>query len=40
MAGFKNVLALRQEVEGGKMAPPDRYIDLTYYDRAIKRLAR
>ncbi len=40
MAGFKNVLALRQEVEGGKMAPPDRYIDLTYYDRAIKRLGR
>jgi ABC-type nitrate/sulfonate/bicarbonate transport system substrate-binding protein len=40
MAGFINVLALRQEVEGGKMAPPDRYIDLTYYDRAMKRIAR
>jgi ABC-type nitrate/sulfonate/bicarbonate transport system substrate-binding protein len=40
MAGFKNVLALRQEVEGGKMAPPERYIDLTYYDRAMKRIGR
>lgn len=40
MAGFKNVLALRQEVEGGKMAPPDRYIDLSYYENAMKRIKR
>jgi ABC-type nitrate/sulfonate/bicarbonate transport system substrate-binding protein len=39
MAGFKNVLALRAEVEGGKTsedrADPQRYIDLSYYDRAM-----
>jgi ABC-type nitrate/sulfonate/bicarbonate transport system substrate-binding protein len=40
MAGFKNVLALRQEVEGGTMSPPERYLDLSYYDRALKRLGR
>jgi ABC-type nitrate/sulfonate/bicarbonate transport system substrate-binding protein len=36
MAGFKNVLALRAEVEGGKPADPQRYVDLSYYDRAMK----
>lgn len=40
MAGFKNVLALRAAVEGGKAskdaADPRRYIDLSYYDRAMK----
>ena len=36
LAGFKNVLALRAEVEGGKLADPQRYIDLSYYDRAMK----
>jgi ABC-type nitrate/sulfonate/bicarbonate transport system substrate-binding protein len=36
MAGFKNVLALRAETEGGQPADPQRYIDLSYYDRAIK----
>ncbi len=39
--GFKNVLALRAEIEGqwgGKAPPPDRYIDLGYYDRAVKHL--
>jgi ABC-type nitrate/sulfonate/bicarbonate transport system substrate-binding protein len=35
MAGFKNVLALRAEVEGGAPADPQRYIDLSYYDRAM-----
>ena len=40
MAGFNNVLALRQEVEGGPVPSPDKYLDLSYYDRAIKRLAR
>ncbi len=35
MAGFKNVLALRAEVEGGTPAEPQRYIDLSYYDRAM-----
>ncbi len=36
MDGFKNVLALRAEIEGGMPAPPDRYIDLSYYERAMK----
>ncbi|HUI13016.1 MAG TPA: ABC transporter substrate-binding protein [Xanthobacteraceae bacterium] len=40
MAGFKNVLALRAEVEGANApklpADPQRYIDLSYYDRAMK----
>lgn len=35
LAGFKNVLALRAEVEGGQPADPQRYIDLSYYDRAM-----
>jgi ABC-type nitrate/sulfonate/bicarbonate transport system substrate-binding protein len=38
MAGFNNVLALRAEVEGGTPADPQRYIDLSYYDRAMKLL--
>jgi ABC-type nitrate/sulfonate/bicarbonate transport system substrate-binding protein len=38
--GFDNVLKLRQEVEGGPMPNPAKYLDLSYYDRAIKRLAR
>lgn len=36
--GFENVLKLRAEIEGewgGHAPPPDRYIDLSYYDRAI-----
>jgi ABC-type nitrate/sulfonate/bicarbonate transport system substrate-binding protein len=36
--GFKNVLALRAEVEGGSPQAPERYVDLSHYDRAIKRL--
>jgi ABC-type nitrate/sulfonate/bicarbonate transport system substrate-binding protein len=36
LAGFKNVLALRAEVEGGTPADPQHYIDLSYYDRAMK----
>jgi hypothetical protein len=43
MRGFKNVLALRAEIEGdwsGKPPPPERYVDLTYYQRARKRLRR
>jgi ABC-type nitrate/sulfonate/bicarbonate transport system substrate-binding protein len=38
LTGFKNVLALRAEVEGGKPADPLRYIDLSYYQRALKLL--
>ena len=41
LAGFKNVLALRAEIEGdwgGKPPAPERYIDLTYYERARHRV--
>jgi NitT/TauT family transport system substrate-binding protein len=38
MAGLGNVLKLRAELEGqwgGKAPPPDRYVELTYYNEAI-----
>src|SRR4029079_15913904 len=38
--GFDNVLKLRQEVEGGPMPNPAKYLDLSYYERAMKRLAQ
>jgi ABC-type nitrate/sulfonate/bicarbonate transport system substrate-binding protein len=38
--GFDNVLKLRQEVEGGPVPDPAKYLDLSYYDRAVKRLAQ
>jgi len=43
LEGFRNVLALRAEIEGqwgGKAPPPDRYLDLGYYERALKRTGR
>jgi ABC-type nitrate/sulfonate/bicarbonate transport system substrate-binding protein len=42
LQGFRNMLALREEIEGkGRSAPaPERYFDLSYYDRAMARLAR
>jgi ABC-type nitrate/sulfonate/bicarbonate transport system substrate-binding protein len=39
--GFRNVLALRAEMEGdwgGKPPAADKYFDLSYYDRALKSL--
>lgn len=39
--GFRNLLALRAEMEGqwgGTPPPPDRYVDLQYYARALARL--
>ena len=42
MDGFRNVLALRAEMQGawgGKAPAPDRYIDLSYYQRALAALA-
>jgi ABC-type nitrate/sulfonate/bicarbonate transport system substrate-binding protein len=36
--GFRNVLKLRAEIEGqwgGNPPPPEKYIDLSYYDQAI-----
>ena len=41
MEGFKNVLALRAEIEGswgGKAPAPDKYVDLRYYERARHRV--
>jgi ABC-type nitrate/sulfonate/bicarbonate transport system substrate-binding protein len=38
MEGFKNTLKLRAEIEGqwgGNPPPPAKYIDLSYYDRAL-----
>jgi ABC-type nitrate/sulfonate/bicarbonate transport system substrate-binding protein len=33
--GFKNVLAMRAAFEGGMPSPPEAYIDLSYYERAL-----
>lgn len=41
--GFKHLLALRAEIEGqwdGKPPAPERYFDLGYYERALKRGGR
>ena len=41
--GFKNVLALRAELERkpeNAVPPPERYVDLGYYERALARLSR
>jgi len=43
MEGFRNVLALRAEIEGtwgGKPPAPERYVDLSYYEGAMERLTR
>src|SRR6516162_3297891 len=40
--GFRNVLALRAEIERKpetEAAPPERYVDLGYYERALKLIA-
>jgi ABC-type nitrate/sulfonate/bicarbonate transport system substrate-binding protein len=38
LMGFRNMLALRAEIEGGREPAPERYIDLGYYERALKTL--
>jgi ABC-type nitrate/sulfonate/bicarbonate transport system substrate-binding protein len=40
--GFRNLLALRAEIEagGGAAPPPSKYFDLAYYERAMKALDR
>ncbi len=40
LQGFNNVLAMRAEIEGGRPAAPQRYLDLGYYERAIKLVGR
>jgi hypothetical protein len=38
--GFRNLLALRAEIEGGNVPQPEKYLDLSYYRRAIGALAK
>ena len=38
LTGFRNTLALRAEIEGGPPQPPEKYLDLSYYDRALNGL--
>jgi len=41
MEGFRNVLKLRAEIEGqwgGTAPPPERYLDLSYYEKAVSGL--
>jgi ABC-type nitrate/sulfonate/bicarbonate transport system substrate-binding protein len=38
--GFRNLLALRAEIEGGSVPQPEKYLDLSYYRRAIGALAK
>jgi ABC-type nitrate/sulfonate/bicarbonate transport system substrate-binding protein len=40
LEGFRNMLALRAEVEqpGAQLPPPERYLDLSYYERALRRV--
>ncbi len=40
LEGFKNALVLRAEIEGGRPAAPERYIDLGYYERAMALVGR
>ena len=37
-AGFDTVLRLRADFEGGTPAAADKYIDLSYYQRALSQL--
>ena len=42
LQGFRNLLALRAEIEGtwgGMPPPPERYVDLRHHDAALKRIA-
>jgi ABC-type nitrate/sulfonate/bicarbonate transport system substrate-binding protein len=36
MEGFRNMMALRAEVEGKTTSAPERYLDFSYYDRAMQ----
>ena len=40
MEGFRNMMALRAEVEGKTTAAPERYLDFSYYDSAMKLVGR
>ena len=36
MQGFRNMMALRTEVEGKPAVAPERYLDFSYYDQAMR----
>ncbi len=38
--GFRNMMALRAEVEGKTTTAPERYLDFSYYERAMKMVGR
>ncbi len=38
LEAFRNTLKLRAEMEGGTPAPPEKYLDLSYYERALSGL--
>jgi ABC-type nitrate/sulfonate/bicarbonate transport system substrate-binding protein len=40
MEGFRNMMALRAEVEGKTTNAPERYLDFSYYDRARQMVGR
>ena len=40
MEGFRNMMALRAEVEGKTTNAPERYLDFSYYDAAMKLVGR
>jgi hypothetical protein len=43
MDGFRNVLALRAEIEGqwgGRAPDPAKYLDLSFYERALPTAGR
>ena len=43
LEGFRNTLALRAEIEskpGSKPPPPEKYLDLSYYQQALAILGR
>jgi ABC-type nitrate/sulfonate/bicarbonate transport system substrate-binding protein len=43
MRGFRNVLQLRAEIEGswgGRPPAPERYVDLSFYQNALKKISR
>jgi ABC-type nitrate/sulfonate/bicarbonate transport system substrate-binding protein len=40
MEGFRNMMALRAEVEGKTTEAPERYLDFSYYDSAMKLVGR
>ncbi|HWF97358.1 MAG TPA: ABC transporter substrate-binding protein [Xanthobacteraceae bacterium] len=40
MEGFHNMMALRAEVEGTTTVAPERYLDLSYYERAMELVGR